>query len=141
MRMRVAHRDNQNCCRHTGIVLLNLGRFIPVSTDQIQLQRLADMIEHNCQLACRFAELLKHGGCRISNDVFSNQVLVSSGDAAQEVRNNSKLLFHKLHFGYPKRFKLVLPLLQRSIIGLLSNPYIAQCRRFVKQTDWPLEGN
>ncbi len=43
---------------------------------------LADMIEHNCRLACRFAELLKGGGCRILNDVVLNQVLVSFGDAA-----------------------------------------------------------
>ena len=45
-------------------------------------QGLADMIEHNCKLAYRFAELLKHGGCRILNDVVLNQVLVSFGNAA-----------------------------------------------------------
>ncbi len=43
---------------------------------------LTDMIEHNCQLAHRFGELLQRGGCRILNDVVLNQVLVSFGNTA-----------------------------------------------------------
>ncbi len=43
---------------------------------------LAELIEHNCRLAFRFAELLKQGGCQVLNEVVLNQVLISFGDAA-----------------------------------------------------------
>ncbi len=41
---------------------------------------LAEMIEQNCQMASRFADKLRDGGCAILNDVVLNQVLVSFGD-------------------------------------------------------------
>jgi len=42
---------------------------------------LADLIERNCRYAARFAEGLRAAGYRVLNDVVSNQVLVSFGDA------------------------------------------------------------
>jgi len=44
---------------------------------------LADLIERNCRMARRFAEVLSQGGCEILNEVALNQVLVSFGDAAR----------------------------------------------------------
>ncbi|MFQ5794710.1 MAG: pyridoxal phosphate-dependent decarboxylase family protein [Candidatus Bipolaricaulia bacterium] len=41
---------------------------------------LADLIERTCRHASRFAEGLSAAGCRILNDVVTNQVLVSFGD-------------------------------------------------------------
>ena len=43
---------------------------------------LADLIEHDCTLACRFADSLTAAGYEILNDVVLNQVLVSFGDDA-----------------------------------------------------------
>jgi glutamate/tyrosine decarboxylase-like PLP-dependent enzyme len=43
---------------------------------------LADLIERTCRHATRFAEGLRRAGYEILNDVVSNQVLVSFGDAA-----------------------------------------------------------
>ena len=42
---------------------------------------LAEMIERNCRLACRFAGMLREAGFEILNDVVLNQVLVSFGDS------------------------------------------------------------
>jgi glutamate/tyrosine decarboxylase-like PLP-dependent enzyme len=42
---------------------------------------LADMIERNCRHAARFAAGLRAAGYHVLNDVVSNQVLVSFGDA------------------------------------------------------------
>ena len=42
---------------------------------------LAEMIEHNCQQAGRFAHLLRQGGLQVLNEVELNQVLVSFGSA------------------------------------------------------------
>ena len=47
---------------------------------------LAEMIEHNCQFATRFAEGLREAGFEVLNDVVLNQVLVSFGDATTTQR-------------------------------------------------------
>jgi glutamate/tyrosine decarboxylase-like PLP-dependent enzyme len=44
---------------------------------------LAEMIEHNCRLAARFAEGLSRAGYEVLNRVILNQVLVSFGDDAR----------------------------------------------------------
>ena len=52
---------------------------------------VAELVERNCLLAFRFAELLQKGGCRILNDVVLNQVLVSFGDAPTTKRIISEI--------------------------------------------------
>jgi glutamate/tyrosine decarboxylase-like PLP-dependent enzyme len=47
---------------------------------------LAQMIEHSCQLASRFAEALGSAGYAVLNEVFLNQVLVSFGNSEQTKR-------------------------------------------------------
>ena len=47
---------------------------------------LADLIERNCRLACRFAEAFTAEGFPVLNDVVLNQVLVSFGDAERTRR-------------------------------------------------------
>jgi glutamate/tyrosine decarboxylase-like PLP-dependent enzyme len=42
---------------------------------------LADLIEHNCRFATRFAEGLRAAGYQVLNEVVINQVLVSFGEA------------------------------------------------------------
>jgi threonine aldolase len=42
---------------------------------------VADLIERSCRHAARFAEVLRLAGYRVLNEVASNQVLVSFGDA------------------------------------------------------------
>jgi glutamate/tyrosine decarboxylase-like PLP-dependent enzyme len=49
--------------------LRSLGRF-----------GLADLIEHDCRLAARFAERLSAAGVEVLNDVVLNQVVVAFGD-------------------------------------------------------------
>lgn len=46
-------------------------------------QGLAEMVEHDCQLASRFAEGLRDAGFTVLNDVVINQILVTFGDAEQ----------------------------------------------------------
>jgi glutamate/tyrosine decarboxylase-like PLP-dependent enzyme len=46
-------------------------------------QGLSELIERNCDLACRFADQLRQGGAEILNEVVLNQVLVSFGEAAR----------------------------------------------------------
>ena len=43
---------------------------------------VADLVEHTCLLAERFADQLSAAGAEIGNDVVLNQVLVSYGDDA-----------------------------------------------------------
>ncbi len=47
---------------------------------------LAELIERNCRLACRFAHSLQRGGCEILNEVVLNQVLVSFGTPEHTLR-------------------------------------------------------
>ncbi|MCB9135293.1 MAG: aspartate aminotransferase family protein [Anaerolineales bacterium] len=47
---------------------------------------LAELIEHNCQLATRFADGLRARGHTVLNEVVLNQVLVSFGDAETTTR-------------------------------------------------------
>jgi glutamate/tyrosine decarboxylase-like PLP-dependent enzyme len=49
-------------------------------------QGLAELIERNCRLARRFAQLLSEGGQQVLNEVVLNQVLVSFGDADKTQR-------------------------------------------------------
>ncbi len=43
---------------------------------------VADLVERNCRLATRFADLLRDAGAEIANEVVLNQVLVGFGDDA-----------------------------------------------------------
>jgi glutamate/tyrosine decarboxylase-like PLP-dependent enzyme len=47
---------------------------------------LAEMIESNCKLACRFADGIRTAGHTVLNDVVLNQVMVSFGGAAKTRR-------------------------------------------------------
>jgi glutamate/tyrosine decarboxylase-like PLP-dependent enzyme len=49
-------------------------------------QGLAEMIEHDCQMATRFAEGLQKTGFTVLNDVVINQILVTFGDAETTLR-------------------------------------------------------
>jgi len=50
---------------------------------QLGRNGVAELVEHCCRLARRFAERLAAGGAEIFNDVVLNQVLVSFGDDAR----------------------------------------------------------
>lgn len=49
-------------------------------------QGLAEMVEHDCQMATRFADGLREAGFTVLNDVVINQILVTFGDAETTLR-------------------------------------------------------
>lgn len=65
-----------------GLELSRRARGLPTWAALRSLGRwgLAELIEHTCALARRFAEGLSAAGCQVLNEVVLNQVLVSFGD-------------------------------------------------------------
>jgi glutamate/tyrosine decarboxylase-like PLP-dependent enzyme len=53
---------------------------------QLGREGVAELVDHICALARRFAEALAAGGARIANDVVLNQILVDFGDDATNDR-------------------------------------------------------